>query len=527
MNRLFARANKRISFGGAATLLFGVALAGQLLGFLRNRLISANFTRIDPGSSDAFFAAFQIPDFFFYTIAAGALGVAFMPFLTDRLEVGDRKSVWQLSSSLLNLMLIIMTVVGVIIFIFARPLMQLLAPNLPAENFEQAVTIMRLISFNPMLFTLSGILTSMQQVFGRFFFYAIAPLTYNLSIIASIYLFQDNIGIVGLGFGALAGAIIQLFIASLGLVGLGFRYSTQIGLRDERFRSMLRQLPPRALDQGVDQVNSIVEVNRAQALGVGPVSWYIYALTLMNVPITLLGNSIAIAAFPRLTERLAQNRRDLFRRDFARILQLMIWLTVPVVVVSYFSRAYLARLIFASVAPQVALIFGYLTIAIFFRVIYSMISRFFYANKDTKTPLYVSLFAIGLNIFLAFRLASPDAYGISGLAMAQSITATFEVLILTAFMIHRDNKILNSQFWLVMTKIASVTGFSILAAFTMISLLPLQIDDTGIIVLGGKLAAITGVTFVVHMAGSYLFGLDEARLALQKFKQIVFRPIRL
>jgi len=527
MNRFFSRANKRISFGGAATLLISVALAGQLLGFLRNRLISANFTIIDPGASDAFFAAFQIPDFFFYTIAAGALGVAFIPVLTDRLEVGDKKGVWELSSSLFNLLLIVMSVVSVIIFVFARPLMGIIAPNLPPENFEQAVVIMRLIALNPLLFTLSGILTSVQQIFGRFFFYAVAPLTYNFSIIISIYLFKDSLGIVGLGIGALAGGVIQLLIASLGLTGLGFKYTPTIKMKNKSFKKILRQLPSRSLDQGVDQVNSVVEVNRAQALGTGPVSYYSFALTLMNVPVMLLGNSIATAAFPRLTERLSQNRPDLFRKDFVKIIRLMIWMTVPVIVVAYFARGYLARLIFGDVAPEVALIFGYLTVAIFFRVIYSMISRFFYAHKDTKTPLYVSVFAISLNIFLAFTLARPDVYGISGLAMAQSITAAFEVIILSAIMVQRDHKILNSEFWFGITRIASVTGFSILTAFIMISFLPLQVEDVGLVTLGGKLTAISAATIMVHVAISSLFGLEEARATLNKVRQLILRPIKL
>ena len=79
MNRLLNRANRRISLGGAATLLIMVALFSQGLGFIRTRLLATNFTNIDPGLSDAFFWAFLIPDFFYYTIAAGALGVAFMP----------------------------------------------------------------------------------------------------------------------------------------------------------------------------------------------------------------------------------------------------------------------------------------------------------------------------------------------------------------------------------------------------------------------------------------------------------------
>ena len=195
MNRILKRANQRISLGGAATLLVVVALQGQLLGFLRNRLISTNFTIADPGSSDAFFAAFQIPDFFFYTIAAGALGVTFIPILSDRLETGDKKGVCDIASSLLNLLMIAMGAVSVIIFVFTEAFIRLLAPNLPADHLNEAVTIMRLISLNPLLFTLSGILTSVQQTFGRFFFYAIAPLFYNLSIIISVYIFRDNLGI--------------------------------------------------------------------------------------------------------------------------------------------------------------------------------------------------------------------------------------------------------------------------------------------------------------------------------------------
>ena len=97
MKRVLSRANKRVSLGNAAVLLIVTALMAQLLGFFRNRLVSTNFTQVDPGSTDAFFAAFQIPDFFFLTIAAGALGVAFMPVLADRLHSGDRKGIWELA----------------------------------------------------------------------------------------------------------------------------------------------------------------------------------------------------------------------------------------------------------------------------------------------------------------------------------------------------------------------------------------------------------------------------------------------
>lgn len=513
--------------GGAAALLIFVALVGQLLGFFRNRLVSANFA---PGSTDAFFSAFQIPDFFFYTLAAGALGVAFMPFLSDHIERGDRKGAYELVSSLLNMLAIVMFVVALVIFIFAEPLIHhIVGPKLTGHNFYEAVTIMRLVALNPLLFTLSGVLTSVQQTSGRFFFFAIAPLFYNLSIIISIYVFKYHIGIIGLGIGALVGAVFQLIIAGLGLFGLDFHYRPKILWRSRDFHRILRQLPPRSVDQGIDQINSIVETNRASHLGSGAISNYNYALTLHYVPIMLIGTSIATAAFPRLTARLSQNRPDLFRKDFLSILRTMIWISLPVIVVSFFCRAYLARLLFGKVAPQVALIFGYLTVAIFFRIMYSIISRYFYAQKDTRTPLLVSIFAIGLNIFLAFNLAKPGpgGYDVAGLAMAQSFVAMSEVGILLTVMIVRDHRLLNTVFWSGVGRIMSVTGFSVLAAFMMISIFPLRVADIGIVVLGAKFASIAVVTLLVHLAVSSLFELEEAAPVVEKIKQLILWPVKI
>ncbi len=520
---------KKISVSKIATLLIVVALAGQLLGFLRNRLISTNFTKTDPGASDAFFVAFQIPDFFFYIIAAGALGVALIPILSERLHANDRKGLWEVTSSLLNILTIVMVVVSALLFVFAEQLIHLLAPDLQQENFEQAVTIMRIISFNPVLFMLSGVITSVQQTIGRFFFYAIAPLVYNTSIILSIYLFKDSIGIVGLGWGALLGAVLQLAVAWLGMIGLGFRWHPRILWKNIHFRSVLRALPPRSLDQGIDQINSIVETNRAQALQIGNVSHYNYALTLQNVPIMLIGNSIATAAFPKLTERLASNRSDLFRKDFLSILRVIIWLAAPAVVIIYFTRGYLARLIAGDAAPEVALILGFLTVSIFFRVIYAMISRWFYAQKDTKTPLFVSIFAIGLNIILAFMLARPTTaggYDIAGLAMAQSIVAAAEVAVLTVIMVLRDRKLLDTSFIGGVIKIVSVSGFTILAAYITVSYLPLSLGDRGLITLGSKLIAIMVICASVHVAASAIFGLEEARPVMRWFKKIATSRIK-
>jgi putative peptidoglycan lipid II flippase len=519
---------KRIPLANVALLLIVAALISQVLGFLRTKLINANFELTGPQSTDAYFAAFTIPDFFFYTLAAGALGVAFIPVLSDRLAKGDRKGMWEISSSLLNLLMVVMGMVGVVIFLFAEPLIHhIVAPKMTGVQLENAVFIMRCLALTPLLFTISGVLTAAQQTLGRFFFYAIAPLFYNLSIIGSIYLFDDtSLGLKGLGIGALVGGVLQVLVVMVGLIGTRFTWQPKILWRSRDFKTVLHQLPPRSLDQGMDQIQTIVETNLANRLGSGVVSHYNNAYILQMAPILLIGTAISTAAFPRLAARLSQNRPDLFRKDFLAILRFMIWVAIPIVIICYLARGYLARLIFTQGSPEIALIFGFLGGAIFFRIIYAIISRWFYAQKDTKTPLIVSVFTIGLNLVLALILARKDAYGAAGLAMSVSIASAVEVFVLGFIMVLRDRGLLNMAFWGGVGRIISVGGFSMLAGYLAVSTFPLGADDRGIITLGTKLAVIVGATMVVHISISGLFGLEEARPVFTGLKRLTFGRLK-
>ena len=504
-------------------------MLAQILGFMRTKLVNANFSAIGPHSTDSYFAAFTIPDFFFFTISAGALGVAFMPVLSDHMARGDRKGMWKLVSSLLNLLAIIMSVVAVIIFVFAEPIMkQLVAP----AQLHDAVVIMRFLCLNPLLFTISGILTATQQTLGRFFFYATAPLLYNGSIIIAALVFSANdggpghLGIMGLGVGALVGAILQLLLVIVGTLGTGFHWTPHIIWRSRDFRQVLRNLPPRAIDQGIDQLESIVETRFARGLGEGSISYYNNAYTLQLAPVLLIGTAISTAVFPRLNSRLSHGRPDLFRQDFLRYLRLIIWITLPVVVIGFFGRGYLARLIFSRNSGDIANIFGFLAIAILFRTIYTLMSRWFYAQKDTRTPLYVSIFTITLNVVLAYLLTRPDGYGLPGLALAQSIVAAVEVTILSAIMLVRDPKLFNREFWNGIFRTISVTGFSLVAGYITVGFVPLGAEDRGFLTLGSKFLLIASVTMATHFTISGLFDLEEVRPFWRWVRRVTLRPVK-
>lgn len=518
----------KVSLTNAAALLMASTLVGQVLGFLRTKLVNANFPILGAHSTDAYFAAFNVPDFFYFTLSAGALGVALIPVLAERYSKSGAKKVWEIANSLMNLMAIVMLVIGIVIFFSASWLIHhVVAPGLSPAQANTAATIMRFLAFNPFIFTVSGILASVQQTFGRFFFFAVAPLSYNLSIIVSIFIFKDNIGLVGLGLGALIGALLQLFIISLGVKNSKFHWSPKITWKSKDFHTVLINLPPRSLDQGMDQVEDIVETHLASNLGSGTITNFNNAYILSTAPIMLIGTAISTAIFPRLTHRLGQNRPDLFRKDFLSTIRIMIWLAAPVTVIGYFCRGYLARMIYTQGNSQISNIFGFMIGAIFFGILYAIISRWFYAHKDTRTPLIVSIFTIALNVILAYSLSRPSAYGADGLALAQSIVAGAEVLVLVIIMVIRDHKLFDWHFISGLIRIASVTGFSVVAGFVMVSIYPLEINERGIFVLGGRVALITLVTFAVHFGISSFFGLEEVRPVLTKIKNLISRPIHI
>lgn len=528
------RTKKRISFGNAAVILMTTSLLAQVLGFLRTKLVNANFAAFpkeSPQNAGVYFAAFTLPDFFFFTIAAGALGVAFMPYLSDKMHKGDRRGIWDLSSSLVNLLCLVMFAVGVLMFIFADQLVRVfIAHGLEPAQQHTVATMIRILSLNPLLFTISGVISAVEQVFGRFFFYAIAPLFYNLSIIASIFIFKSNVGIIGLAIGAAVGAVLQLIVIVVGTYGLGFRWKPTVSWNNTEFRSMVSQLPPRSLDQGLDQVLGIVETNIAsnrQLGGATAIGNYNSAYVLHTAPILLIGTAISTAVFPRLNSKLSRGRPDLFRQDFLRVLRLIIWITLPVVVVSFFARGYLARLIFAKNSDEITIIFGFLCVAILFRTLFAIISRWYYAQKDTRTPLIVSVFVIGLNVVLAYTLSRPHAYGVAGLAIAQSIVAAVEVGILGVIMLLRDPKLFDRQFWSGIFQTLSVTGFSLVAGYLAVQAWPLTSTDKGVIALGSKLLAISIATLSTHIVVSGIFGLDEAKPIFAWLRRLILRPVKI
>jgi putative peptidoglycan lipid II flippase len=417
VSRVIDRANGRFSMKAVAALLSGSIFLSAILGIYRDRLLNSMYFNTYEVGIDAYTAAFVIPDFMYTILVTGALAVSFIPVFNARMVKGNRDSAWRMSSSLLNLMGLVTLAVSVLIMIFAPLLVQyVVSPGLSEQGQALATSMMRVIAVNPFLFAIATVINSVQQAVGRFFFFALAPMFYNIGIIIGALFFTNGIsifgfeifggGIMGVALGVALGAALQLVVSTLGLIGLGFRYAFKIYWRNHGFRKVLSLLPPRSADQGLDYISSVVDVNLASRMGEGAIRAYNQATTLYQMPINLIGVAISTAAFPKMTERLGQGRPDLFRKELGAVLRVIICLALPVAAIMYFARGYVVSIIFREGNFIATGLFGIFALIILLRSVFHIASRSFYAKQDTHTPFFISLgsivVAIGLALFLVF-----------------------------------------------------------------------------------------------------------------------------
>ncbi|HWT40102.1 MAG TPA: murein biosynthesis integral membrane protein MurJ [Dongiaceae bacterium] len=529
-----SRANRRLPLKLAATLLAGSSLLASILGLFRDRLLNGLYFDTYPTGIDAYTVAFTIPDFMFFILVSGALSVTFIPVFNQRLATGNKKSAWELSTSLLNLLALVTLATSVLIIIFADPLVRyVVGPGLDESSRSLAVSMMRVIAINPFLFAIATVFASMQQAVGRFAFFALAPVLYNIGIIIGAVFFTNGInlfgwhvfdgGIMGVALGVVLGSMLQLIVSSLGLFGMGFDYRFKIYWKNKGLHQVLRLLPPRSLDQGIDYVNSIVETNLASRLAAGSVRAYQQATALSFVPINLIGVAISTAAFPKMTERLGEGRPDLFKKELQSVLRVIVWLALPVAVIAYFGRGYLVSFIKNGGDAYIASILGILVLTILFRSIYFISARSFYAQQDTKTPLYISIFTISLNIVLAVWFTMGLGMGVYGLAWAAVIVAGVEVSILFSIMSRRIEGLFDKPFVHAIGRMASASGFTAIVAYIMVVMLPLSAADQSFFSAFPKFTIIASVSALSYIIICRLFKLEEVNPILHRIRNILFK----
>lgn len=527
-----ARANQKMSVRLAAVILSSSTLVSALLGIYRDRLLNSMYLDTYKVGIDAYTVAFTIPDFMYLLLVSGALAVTFIPVFNSRLAKNNRESAWQMSTSLINFLALVTMVTSVLIMIFAPILVRyVVGPGLSESGQELAISMMRVIAINPFLFAVATVISSVQQAVGRFVFNALAPTMYNLGIIIGAIWFTGGInlfghqifsgGIMGVALGVVLGAVLQLIVSSLGLLGLGFDYRFKVYWRNRGFRKILTLLPARSADQGLDYVSSIIDTNLASRMADGTIRAYQQASTLYNMPINLVGVAIATAAFPQLTERIGEGRRDLFAKELRSAMRMIIWFSLPIAMLMFFCRGYIVSIIDRGGNGTIAMLLGIFCLAIFLRSVFHIMSRSFYAFQDTKTPLLVSLVTLAVSVGLEIWLVFGWHMGAGGIAWAQVIWALLELTSLTVLILRRVPNLFDSEFWHKISRMLIACGVMSVVTYLMVQRINLKFENQNMIMVLIPLAVIGTVSILVYLGASRLLRIEEAEPIITKLSRIV------
>lgn len=530
-------ANIQLSVKTAAIVLASSTLVSALLGIFRDRWLNSMYYDTYPAGLDAYTAAFTVPDFLYFIITSGALAVTFIPVFNQRLVAGNKKSAWELSTSTLNFLALISFIASIFIMIFADPLVRyIVAPGLNEQSMPLAINMMRVIAINPFLFSISTVLSSMQQAVKRFVFYAIAPALYNVGIIVGILVFTNGInifgwqifegGIMGVAIGVVFGALLQLFASIIGMVGIGFQYNFKIYWKNQGFRTVLKLLPTRSADQSIDYVMSILNTNLASRMGEQAIRAYQQAASLKSMPVNLIGVAISTAFFPKLSEDAASEDIEKFTDTFKQSLSTIVWISLPVAIIAFFIRGYVVNFIKNGGDPKIASVLGSFVIAIFFQSVFHIASRGFYARQNTKIPLILSVVSFAVQLVFAL-IFSASGFGPEGLAYALSISALVEVsLLLIILNKQMKGKIFDKTMISSLTRILIASAIAGMASYAMTKIMPLRAADNSFLSTFPKFCVICAVSLLVYIGACVALKIEEARPVINKVRQVLFKNVK-
>jgi putative peptidoglycan lipid II flippase len=416
----------------AGLIVSGAFLISRILGYVRLVVIGNTFGATP--ELDAFFAAFRLPDLIFQLVAAGALSSALIPIVSSLFTTDERPRAWRVVSTVINLMLIGLAVLATTIFILAPVIVPVITPGFGPAQLDRTIELTRIMLLSPIFLSLGAVATSVLNSGGRFAASAVAPIVYNLAIIGAAVLLAPSLGVDGLALGVVAGSMGHLLVQVPPLRRLGFRYAPHIDGHDPQARRALALMAPRAVGLGVTQITFIVVTSLATLVGTGAVSDFNFAFALLQIPLGIIGVPLGIVLLPTLSRDAAVGREDAFAGLLTRGLRLLIYVMVPIAVLSAVARVPIVEILFGSgrISPGdldvIEVTLTAFLVGLTAHAMIAVLARAFYARQDTITPVTAAVGAVAVNCTLAVLLVDP--LGLPGIALAIAIAAWGEALAL-------------------------------------------------------------------------------------------------
>ncbi len=534
---IFGLKSKTITISAA---ILGVSSTiSALLGIVRDRLLAGTF-----GAGvqlDVYFAAFRIPNLVYGILITGGLVAAFLPVFSETFEDNEEEG-WELVSNLLNFLLLALSGLSFLLFLFAPWVVRLIAPGFNAAQTEWTIILTRIMMVSPILLGVSSMLSGVLKYFDHFITYALAPILYNLGIIFGIIFLVPIFDLLGLAYGVVLGALAHMIIQIPAAKKIGFEYRPILDLSSKKLRRIARLIVPRMVGQASTQINMVVITAIASTLTAGSLSIFNFADHLQAFPVRVIGVSFAVAAFPRFSKNLANGEKIKFLDNFSNSARKILFAIIPISFLTFILRGQVVRLVLGTGrfdwtdTRLTAASLGIFAFSLFANALSHLFIRAFFAMQDTKTPVYISIGGVIANVVLAigFVLLLQDANPVSNLFVyllrldsLQSIevlafpTAFFFSIIgqLVALYIILKKKVGDLRGVEIFDSAVRILGSSIvmtIAAFFTLRIMVSFIELDTFLAVFAQAAVTTIVGVIVYLLAAHVFDSPELKSIVKK-----------
>ena len=490
---------------------------GAILGVIKNRLLADKF-----GVSSelaVFYTADFIPSLLYSVLIVGAVSTVFIPIFTSLLKK-SRDEAFKTASTIINSTLIFFLLVGTIIVIFAPFMFKVVSLNqFDAKDTITGANLMRLLVISQMFLVCGSLATSILQSFKYFLIPALAPVVYNLGILLGIVFLSPIMGIYGPAVGVIIGAVIHFTIQIPLLKSAGFKFSLSLNLKDSGFAKTLSLIPPRIASVLI--ANLVQTINNSFAILISTSSVIVlkFANQLQGFPINLFGFSIAAASLPTLSSEGESKDLTAFKKTFLTSFHQMMFLVLPLSMILFILRVPVVRIVYGvsnfpwETTLETASVLAIFSFSIFAQSANYLITRSFYALKDTVTPVFVAVITSIINVAFSAFLVVVLKYNVWAVAFSYSITSLFDMLILLYLLDRKIGRLGNKELFGPFAKISVSAILMGITLYIPIKLLDQVIFDTTRTVNLLTLTIIAGLCGVVtYLVFTKIFKVEEIEL---------------
>jgi putative peptidoglycan lipid II flippase len=441
-----------MSLGRAVATVGGFTLLSRLVGFARDVVLSA---MLGSGAlADAFFVAFKLPNLFRRLFAEGAFSAAFVPLFSRELQDNGRAEALAFARQAHAALLLVLVPFSIVLMVAMPWVVAVLAPGMrdEAPTFAMAVEFGR-ITFPYLLFiSLASLYGGVLNSIDRFAHVAATPILLNLAMIGTV------LGLTPLlpnsGYAASIGVAIAGLLQWLWLLIACARDDVSMTLVRPRWTARVARLvklaTPVAIGGGAQQISTMLDVVWASLLPVGTISALFYADRIAQLPLGVVGIAIGTALLPLLARQLRAGQMESAMANQNRAIEFGLLLSLPAAVALWLLSEPIIRVLFerGRFGPddtlRTASALAAYVVGLPAYVLIKALTPGFFAREDTRTPLYIAIVAIVVNVILNVFFLYGTGLAQVGVALATSLSGWLNAAML-AFVLHRRDHLIADQ----------------------------------------------------------------------------------